>query len=72
MLTLDPAVGAIWASAIAAVAGIIAAVVASRAKHTNSAEHGQVIDRLDKLNDKFDRHIEWHLSAASEWQEADD
>ena len=69
MFALDPAVGAIWASAIAAASGIVAAVVASRAKHTNTAEHGQVIERLDKLNDKFDRHIEWHLSA---WESVDD
>lgn len=67
MIGLDPAVGAVLASLIAAAAGIVTAVIATKAKRSNTAEHGQVIERLDKLNDKFDRHIEWHLQAM-EWE----
>lgn len=56
------------AAFVAAVASVIVALL-QRTRKENSADHMLVMDllrsvgrKIDKVDDKIDRHVEWHAS----------
>lgn len=67
---MDPALASIFV-AIIGVFGSLAGIAIKEfksMKKTNSADHGKVMARLDKVQDSVDRvgerlddHIDWHL-----------
>ena len=55
------------AAFVAAVASVIVALL-QRTRKENSADHMLVMDllrsvgrKIDKVDDKIDRHVEWHI-----------
>jgi len=68
---MDAGIAAVLGAVIAAVGGIIVAII-DKFRKENRRDHGAVMDALDRVSNtvervegKVDSHIEWHLTGGT-------
>jgi hypothetical protein len=68
---MDAGIAAVLGAVIAAVGGIIVAII-DKFRKENRRDHGAVMDVLDRVSNtmervegKVDSHIEWHLTGGT-------
>lgn len=68
---MDPAIASIVVAVIGALSGLLGLAIKEfkSMKQANSEDHGQVMKRLEKVQDsvdhvaeRLDDHIDWHLT----------